>query len=68
MLIVIEGIDQSSRFMINDGILWIGVDIHGSLSEEEPASMINICQANINADACTDHATTQVTKSYYPSN
>ncbi|RLM58957.1 uncharacterized protein C2845_PM18G09260 [Panicum miliaceum] len=38
-----------------------GVDIHGSLSEEEPPSMINnISQANINADACTDHATTQV--------
>ena len=64
MLIVIEGIDQNSRFMINDGILWVGVDIHGSLMEEEPPSMINnISQANINADACIDHATTQVAKS-----
>jgi len=57
MLIVIEGIDQNSRVIV-------GVDIHGSLMEEEPPSMINnISQANINADACIDHATTQVAKS-----
>ncbi|RLM70033.1 uncharacterized protein C2845_PM17G11430 [Panicum miliaceum] len=41
-----------------------GVDMHCSLSEEEPPSMINnISQANVNADACTDHATTQVANS-----
>jgi len=66
-LSVTEFSDQDMFPMIPPGFELMhdgkGVDIHGSLSEEEPASMINICQANINADACTDHATTQVTKS-----
>ncbi|RCV38544.1 hypothetical protein SETIT_8G151100v2 [Setaria italica] len=39
-----------------------GVDIHGSLSEEEPTAIIDsISQVNLNADA--DHAATQVAKS-----
>ncbi|RLM69185.1 uncharacterized protein C2845_PM17G14570 [Panicum miliaceum] len=65
---VTEVSDQDMLPMIPRGFESIydgkGVDMHGTLSEEEPPSTINnVSQVNINADACTDHATTQVAKS-----